>query len=249
MYSRPEDTAPRHVIWDLLENTWLPAGFVAVLWAVFLWSNAKDIRLVEWGVLPRTREGLAGIITSVFIHGDFSHISSNSAPILILGTLLYYFYRKLAVPVFLWIWLISGTWLWIGGGNSTLHPTWHIGASTLIYGLATFLFFSGVFRKHRPLMVISALVVFLYGSMMWGVFPLMPGMSWEGHLFGAIAGLLVAYNYRNEGPQKPEFEWNDEEEEELPWMGDNENPPASTFNITYHFKPSSKANDSKDLKA
>lgn len=251
MSSRPENTATRHVIWDLIENAWLPTLFVAVLWAVFLLSNFYHVNLVEWGVLPRTTKGLPGIFTSVFIHGDLSHITSNSAPLLILGTLLYFFYRKLAVPVFLWIWLISGTWLWIGGGSNATRPTWHIGASTLIYGLATFLFFSGVIRKHRPLMVVSALVVFMYGSMMWGIFPLMPGMSWEGHLFGAIAGLLVAFNYRNEGPQKPEFIWNDDDDvsEELPWSDEIESPPQPPLQINYHFKPSDKSNDSSDLKA
>ena len=122
--------------------------------------------------------GITGIITSVFIHGDIQHIFSNTLPILVLGTMLFYFYKKIAKPTFIWIWLVSGIWLWIGGRSSELNLMYHIGASTLIYGLATFLFFSGVFRKHLRLMVVSALVVFLYGSIMWGIFPLKSEISW-----------------------------------------------------------------------
>lgn len=229
----------RPIIWELIENAWWPFVFVALLWIIHVWAFLSDTSIVHWGVLPRSKEGIPGIITSVFIHGDFSHLSSNSAPLLILGTLLYYFYRKLAIPVFLWIWVISGLWLWIGGGSLATKPTWHIGASTLIYGLAVFLFFSGIFRKHKQLMVVSALVVFLYGSMMWGIFPLMPGMSWEGHLFGALAGLLVAINYRNEEPQKPEYVWEEDDETDMgDWMVNEQDAPNQNLTITYHIKPS-----------
>jgi len=247
MEGMQDHVAKRSIFWELIENAWLPFAFVTLLWIIHTWSVLSGINLVHWGVLPRAKEGIPGILTSVFIHSDFSHLSSNTAPILILGTLLYYFYRKVAIPVFLWIWFISGLWLWIGGGSLADRPTWHIGASTLIYGLAVFLFFSGIFRKHKSLMVVSALVVFLYGSMMWGILPIMPGMSWEGHLFGALAGLLVAINYRKEGPQKPEFVWEEEEDEESDeWMEKHEEPPTQNLIITYHLKPSDS--DKKDIK-
>ena len=174
----------------------LPLCFVAILWCIFLIGYYNNISQVKYGVLPRETNGLLGIITSIFIHGDLEHIASNSLPIIVLGMLLFFFYKKIAKQTFLWIWLISSTWLWIGGRNNENYPVYHIGASTLIYGLATFLFFSGVFRKHLRLMVVSALVVFLYGSIMWGIFPFKSEISWEGHLFGALAGLLVAFNYR-----------------------------------------------------
>jgi membrane associated rhomboid family serine protease len=163
--------------------------------------------------MPRNTEGLKGIFTSIFIHGNIKHIASNSLPLLVLGGLLFNFYRKIAKQVSVWIWLISGLWLWIGGRNNELHPVYHIGASTLIYGLATFLFFSGVFRKHLQLMVVSALVVFMYGSIVWGMFPFDKEISWEGHLFGAISGMMVAFNYRKEGPQKRKHFWHDDEDE------------------------------------
>jgi membrane associated rhomboid family serine protease len=216
-----------------------------LLWLSFFLQSNFNNRLINWGVLPREASGLKGILASVFIHGDLGHIASNTLPILVLGMMLFYFYKKIAKQTFFWIWLISGIWLWIGGRNHASHPTFHIGASTLIYGLATFLFFSGVFRKHLQLMVVSALVLFLYGSILWGIFPLKTEISWEGHLFGALAGVLVAFNYRKEGPQRRVYQW--EEEEETDDTDDNSpnhpedenNSPQTGGNITinYIFKP------------
>lgn len=220
----------------------LPVTFVILCWLVFLLGRIYNINLVKFGVLPRNPLGLLGIVTSVFIHGDLGHISSNTIPILVLGMLLFFFYKKIAKQAFIWIWLISGAWLWIGGRNSSDFPVYHIGASTLIYGLATFLFFSGVFRKHLRLMVVSALVVFLYGSIMWGIFPLKEEISWEGHLFGAIAGVLVAFNYRKEGPQKREYYWDEEETNDF-----EENKPKNDIvepQINYIFKPNNNKNNS-----
>jgi membrane associated rhomboid family serine protease len=222
-----------------------PLLFVILLWLSFLLQSNFNSRLINWGVLPREASGLKGILTSVFIHGDLGHIASNTLPILVLGMMLFYFYKKIAKQTFFWIWLISGIWLWIGGRNHVNHPTFHIGASTLIYGLATFLFFSGVFRKHLQLMVVSALVLFLYGSILWGIFPLKTEISWEGHLFGALAGVLVAFNYRKEGPQRRVYQWEEEEETDDTENHSPNNPedennsPQTSGNITinYIFKP------------
>jgi membrane associated rhomboid family serine protease len=203
-----------------------PFLFVLLMWFVFLLQSTSQFNFLVFGVLPRDPKGLLGIVTSVFIHGDLGHIASNSLPLLALGMMLFYFYKKIAKASFLWIWLISGVWLWIGGRNSDSHPTHHIGASTLIYGLATFLFFSGVFRKHLRLMVVSSLVVFLYGSIMWGIFPLKAEISWEGHLFGALAGVLVAFNYRKEGPKPRVYEWPEEDDDnDLPFDEQGDLPP------------------------
>ena len=199
---------------QIISTAFYPVIFIIALWVVFLIKENSTFNFTKWGVLPREMEGLPGILASVFVHGDIDHIVSNSIPLLVLGMLLFFFYKKIAKPAFFWIWIVSGIWLWIGGRNNIHHPVYHIGASTLIYGLATFLFFSGVFRKHLRLMVVSALVVFLYGSIMWGIFPIKEEISWEGHLFGALAGILVAFNYRKEGPQKRIYEWEAESEED-----------------------------------
>jgi len=189
---------------------------VAVLWIVKLIELKSGHLFVDHGVFPRTFSGLKGVITSPFIHGDFKHLISNSIPLLVLGAILFYFYKSLAYKVFIWVFFLGGFWLWLGGRDS-----FHIGASGLVYGLTTFLFFSGVFRRDTRLMALSLLVVFLYGGMVWGIFPLVKGVSWEAHLFGSLAGLLLAVVYRFEGPQrklyeweKPEFSENDDDDDE-----------------------------------
>jgi len=182
---------------------------LAAIWAVFLMERISGYSLSEYGVLPRTLTGLRGIIAAPFLHGDINHIASNSAPLLVLVTGLVYFYRQLAVKVFTGVWLMGGFWLWLGGREA-----YHIGASGIIYGLTAFLLFSGIFRKDTRLMALSLLVVFLYGGMVWGVFPLFYHVSWEAHLFGAIAGFFMAWLYRKEGPQRKIYEWELEPEEE-----------------------------------
>ncbi|MBI9067025.1 MAG: rhomboid family intramembrane serine protease [Salinivirgaceae bacterium] len=168
-----------------------PLLFLFGMWisfGAFAFLNA-DMGLI--GVKPQELNGIAGIFLSPFAHGSLSHITSNSISFIALGTALFYFYRLIAYRVFLINWLVSGVLLWIGGREST-----HIGASGLIYGLAFFIFFSGLFRKDKQLGAISMIVVFLYGSMLWGVLPQGGNISWEGHLFGAISGLTLAWYYR-----------------------------------------------------
>ena len=229
-----------------------PFIFLLILWIIFFFQYEYHFNLKVWGVLPRKAEGLPGILTSVFIHGDLDHILSNSLPIFILGIMLFFFYAKIAKQVFVWIWIVSGIWLWIGGRNHNDYPTYHLGASTLIYGLATFLFFSGILRKHLRLMVVSALVVFLYGSIMWGIFPLKQEISWEGHLFGAIAGVLVAINFRKEGPQRIVYEWEREEDDSSDsdfenWEESQDQNIKDGLNneikINYFYKKSNKEED------
>lgn len=203
---------------------------------MFAFGYFSNVSYANWGVSPRTFLGLKGIVFSIFIHGSVEHIASNSVPILVLGMLLFFFYKPIAKQAFIWIWLVSGIWLWIGGRNNANYPIYHIGASTLIYGLATFLFFSGVFRKHLRLMVVSALVLFLYGSIMWGMFPFKEEVSWEGHLFGALAGLLVAFNYRKEGPQQRKFDWEEEEDDEQGREGEKIEDTPENLTINYVFK-------------
>lgn len=225
---------------QLFKISFYPLCFLALNWLVFLLDNNYHLHLSDWGTSPRTVKGLTGILFSPFLHSNIDHVASNSIPLLVLGMLTFYFYKPIAWSSFLWIYFMSGVWLWVGGRNNDEGSIYHIGASGLIYGAATFLFFSGVFRKHRPLMVISALVAFLYGSMMYGIFPFMPNVSWEAHLFGAISGVLVAYNYRKEGPQRKEYIWEENDDDDDTLYGEdnadndieNQNPK-----IHYHFIP------------
>jgi len=233
------------VLKELLAIAFYPLLFLILCWVLFFADVTFHLDLFRFGVSPRTLNGLIGIVCSPFIHADFNHIANNSFPILLLGSLIFYFYKPIAWPAIFWIYIISGIWLWVGGRNSDAIPNYHFGASTLIYGFSTFLFFSGVFRKHKQLMVVSALVVFMYGSITWGIFPFDRSISWEGHLFGAISGILVAYHYRKEGPQKPEYH-RPEEEIDLEHLDDDltndselvhSNDFFNPYNVVYHYKP------------
>lgn len=170
----------------------------------------------QFGTDPRTLKGLLGIITTPFIHSNVEHLMGNIIPLFVLTFALFYFYRGIALISFALMWICSGLLLWLIGRDS-----YHIGASGIIYVLVFFLFFSGIFRRYVPLIAISAIVVFLYGSYIWGIFPWItkPEISWEGHLSGALTGIVFAVIFRNYGPKKVEEVWEDEPDDENPyWM-------------------------------
>lgn len=186
-----------------------PITFVVLLWLIHLWQVYFDVSFTTFTLYPRSLRGLLGIITSPLVHADFGHLFSNTIPLLVCGLLLYFFYEKLAHRIFFLIYFTAGFGTWL-----IARPAWHLGASGLVYGLAGFLFLSGVLRRHAPLMVISLLVVFLYGSMVWGVLPIQPDISWEGHLCGGVTGFVFALYYRKQGPQRPVYAWENEDETE-----------------------------------
>lgn len=187
---------------DLFRALQFPILFICIITAIHGYSDYYHIRLSHWGVYPRESKGLIGIITMAFIHGDWKHLFNNSVPLLVLGGALYHFYKSLANRVWIYSILYTGTLLWLGG-----RPSFHIGASGLVYALASFLFFSGFIRKHHSLMALSMSVVFLYGGMVWGIFPSEEHISWEGHLFGALNGIFWAIYFKDEGPQRKKYSW------------------------------------------
>lgn len=175
----------------LIHALFFPLLFLFAMWLNFgaFYFLKADMSII--GVKPLKLIGLPGVVLSPFAHGSLSHIVSNSISFVVLSTALFYFYRLIAYRVFFINWLISGVLLWLGGRDSA-----HIGASGLIYGLAFFLFFSGVLRRDKSLAALSMIVVFLYGSMLWGLLPQNGNISWEGHLFGAVPGVVLAWYYR-----------------------------------------------------
>jgi len=189
--------------WSLL----LPSVFVALLWVIELVQVFLEDRFTFLGIIPRTVDGLLGIITGPLIHAGYEHLLSNTLPLLIVGTGLIYFYRQIAFRVLAMIWLFTGFWVWLSARQEA-----HIGASGLIYGLVCFLFFSGLLRKDTRLMAVSMLVTFLYGSLVWGILPVDQSISWESHAFGSVAGIFCAIYYRKEGPQRPKAQWEIDEE-------------------------------------
>lgn len=192
-----------------IESLFFPALFVVLLWGIKLAENIFNLSLGTLGIYPLHARGLPGIIFAPLIHGDYSHLFTNTAPLLILGTSLFYLYRIIAFRVVILAWMMTGLWVWFGGREA-----YHIGASGLIYAFASFLFFSGFIRRSIELMAISFIVVFLYGGMIWGIFPLRENISWESHLMGGIAGLVLAVYYKDHGPQRKWYEWEFEGEEE-----------------------------------
>jgi len=212
----------RKFIYTLL----IPVGLLFIMWVVKLIEVGFDVSLVSLGNYPLDIKGIKGIVLMPFIHGSWSHLLANTVPFLILTTALFYFYSSIATRVFIGIWLLSGIWVWFGG-----RPSWHIGASGVIYGISSFLFVSGMIRKDTRLAALALIVAFLYGSMIWGVFPdFFPKerhISWEGHLGGAVAGLVLALYYRNSGPQRKKYSWeleeelSDEEDELSYWKTDH----------------------------
>ena len=196
------------VYWAL----WTTLLFLTCVWGAFWTNELYDLGWRAFGNRPRSVDGLIGILTFPFLHADFDHLWNNTATFFVLNLLLFYFYRGIAGRVWLLLYALSGVFLWgfADGGN-------HIGASGLIYGLAAFLFLSGLIRRNRLLLRVSLVVVFLYGGMVWWMLPIEEHISWEGHLSGAAAGVLLAVVFRNKGPKAESFESDRElPDEELP---------------------------------
>jgi membrane associated rhomboid family serine protease len=191
-----------------IRTLYIPVVLLLLIWIVKGIEIFAGISLGDFGIYPREISGLRGILFAPFIHGDFNHLINNSVPFFLLNVTIFYFYKPVAFRVVFFIWLITGACVWVAGRES-----YHIGASSLIYGNAAFLFFSGVIRMDIKLLAISLLVVFLYGGMIWWIFPFDQKISWESHLFGGFTGMVLAFIYANKGRKNEEIQWNDEEDD------------------------------------
>ena len=173
------------------------------MWFVFALEIKYNFNFNALGIYPRQIKGLLGIVLSPLIHAHISHLYSNTFPLLILGCFLYYFYSNIATKILVLGVLLSGLLTWLIG-----RPSFHIGASGLIYVLFSFIFFKGIIAKHYRLIALSLVVVFIYGSMIWYTIPIEKGISWEGHLSGFVIGVVLAlcYNKTIEKPKKYDWE-------------------------------------------
>lgn len=185
-----------------LQHFIIPFFLVLLLWFVKYAEFKTGSNWTHLGVFPGKVEGLIGVLTGPAIHADLLHLANNSFPLLILGTIIYYFYGNLLFRVVIGSWLISGLVVWLIG-----RPAFHIGFSGVVYAMAGFVFVSGLIRRHRQLLALSFVVVFLYGSLVWGLFPIEESMSYESHLSGAIAGVTLAVLYRKVGPTRKPYDW------------------------------------------
>jgi len=189
---------------SIFQGTAIPFLLLVVIWGVhFINISFPNLQLYTNGVLPREISGLKGIIFSPFIHSssdNFSHIFNNSVPLFVLTYFFLISYKPIFTKVTIFIWLFSGICVWLAAREN-----YHIGASGVIYGLAFFLFFSGIFSKNKRLIAVSLIVAFLYGSMIWGIFPGEERISWEGHLFGGLSGVIMAFYYKNRFKTKEKY--------------------------------------------
>jgi len=167
----------------------------AIIWAVFILDKLvffADFR--QLGIKPRQIEGLIGIPLSPFLHAGWGHILSNSIPLFILTFFLVLIYEKLWIQVTIFSVFLGGLCVWLLAQKNSVH----IGASGVIFSYIAFILFSGIFRKSFQSIIIGLIVLFLYGgALIRGIIPGQLGISWQGHLFGAIAGAIAAYIYRN----------------------------------------------------
>jgi len=231
----------------------VPMIAVLLIWIVF-WVEIKyQINLNDYGIYPRRFSGLRGILFGPFLHGSIEHLYNNTIPLAILTGSLVYFYRGISFKVLFWGLLLSGMITWFIG-----RPSYHIGASGIIYLLASFIFFKGIFTKHYRLVAVSLIVAFIYGSMLWYIFPIKDEISWEGHLGGFAIGLLMAIFVKAKVPAVKKFAWekddyNEEEDEFLQHFDEDGNfienkppvvsPKDKSIQITYHYKKESNKKD------
>ncbi|PCH76597.1 MAG: rhomboid family intramembrane serine protease [Flavobacteriaceae bacterium] len=189
------------------KQVWLiPSLLLLFVWIVYIIELKFGFNFNRYGIYPKTLKGLRGVFFSPFIHGDTNHLINNSVPLVVLSACLLFFYKEVAWKVLVLGTLLSGILTW-----SIARDNYHIGASGVIYLLFSFIFFSGVIRKNYRLVAISLGVVFLYGSMIWYVFPVKEGISWEGHLSGFVVGFIFAIIYRKIGLQKIEHTYSSSE--------------------------------------
>jgi len=185
------------------------AVFVLLLWLIVALGLGLHLPLIRLGIYPRTAAGLAGVLFAPLIHGSWGHLLSNSFALLILGTALRYGYPRAAGPVIVLVYLLSGLGVWCLGRES-----YHIGASGLTHGMMFYIFTTGILRRDRLSIALALIAFFLFGGMVWSIFPQQPDISYESHFFGAASGVLAAFLFRRLDPPQPEkhYDWEDETE-------------------------------------
>ncbi len=187
---------------EIITAFYFPAIFVLLLWIIYFISTKVSFNLSLLSLHPLDFKGLIGIIFAPLIHLDFEHLFNNTTSFIVIGFGLFYLYKKAAISIFFFIYFLSGLWGWFFAREG-----YHIGASGVIYGMFFFLIVSALLKKERRLIAFSLVITFLYGAIIWGFFPdFFPGknISWEIHTTGTVAGVIAAFFFKHEGPQRYE---------------------------------------------
>lgn len=209
-----------------------PIYFVLSLWVAYWVDLRLPIDAKILGVYPLTFKGLPGILLAPWVHEGLTHLYQNSLPLLLMLGALVYFYQTVAMRVVVIGILSSGIFTWVFG-----RPAWHIGASGLVYALFAFLFFAGILSRHYRLTALSLVLVFVYGGLVWYVFPLDHKISWEGHLGGFLGGMLCAIYFKNQLPKRLKYEWekpeyDDQEDALTKWLEEKGHLPKTNSSQT-----------------
>ena len=175
-------------------GTWALAGlgslgFVVLLWVVEIVDTAMNHELDQYGVQPREGEGLLGILFAPVLHSGWDHLSANTLPALVLGFLVLVSGIVRGLEATAVIWLVAGVGVWLVAGS----PSVHLGASSLIFGWLVYLMVRGIFTRRAGEIILGMVLFFMYGGLLLGVLPGQPGISWQGHLFGALGGAVAAW--------------------------------------------------------
>lgn len=187
-----------------IKSLYIPVFFVLVIVIVKTTEFILGINFINFGLYPRVIHGLLGIITSPLLHSNIEHLLSNAFPLLVLGVSIEFFYPESSKKVFLISYVLTGILVWIFARES-----YHVGASGVVYALFSFLFFSGILKRDKRSITLSLLVVFLYGGLIYGIFPTKEGISWESHLIGLMVGLFAALFFKKKDIYK-RYDWEDE---------------------------------------
>jgi membrane associated rhomboid family serine protease len=208
----------------------IPITYVIAIWLIYWVEINYNFNFNKYGVFPRTLVGFRGVFLTHFIHSNTSHLFNNSIPLFVLLSSLFYFYKDVAYKVLLFGGVCTGIFTWCIARES-----YHIGASGIVYLLFSFVFFSGIIKKHYRLVALSFIIIFLYGSMIWYVLPIKDGISWEGHLSGFLVGLYFAIRYRNKGIVKEEHQFTQTEFDDLFDENGNFSPPEVVEKVEEEF--------------
>lgn len=188
---------------NFLSSFLWPLVFVAFIWVFHLAQISTGVHLGNWGILPRQIIGLRGILFAPLIHSGFPHLLSNSVPLVLLGGVIVYFYRRVALRSIILIYVLTGIFVWLMARNS-----FHIGASGVVYGLVSFVFWNGIFRRSLRSIVLALVVTVMYSGYFAGLLPNQEGISWESHLYGALVGIFTSFFYKEELEIEEEVEKN-----------------------------------------
>jgi membrane associated rhomboid family serine protease len=177
---------------DIFKQLKLPLLLVVSLWSLEIIELMTDRSFTTWGILPRKVSGLRGIFTAPFIHSDWDHLMSNTVPLFTLSLITVVFYKRIALASILMIYVLTGAMVWLFARGNYV-----VGASGVVYGLVSFVFWSGVFRRDAKSVVLALIVLTVYSGLFAGILPQEERVSWESHLFGALVGIFTAYLFKN----------------------------------------------------